>query len=174
MSRALSNQLCACGCGRFTYLAKWDERKRGHVKGHPLAYLHGHGGSKLRGRRFGGDRAYRNAVLFGETVSIHRRRAEAALGKPLPKGAVVHHADGSKHEDAPLVICQDETYHKLLHHRMRVKAAGGDPNTDLVCAVCKRAKPMNAFGRNKAQPRGYSHYCRECASDYQRTNRGAA
>jgi len=47
--------------------------------------------------------------------------AEKALGKSLPKGAVVHHVDLDKKNNKPsnLVICPDQAYHLLLHKRMR-------------------------------------------------------
>lgn len=101
-------------------------------------------------------------VPGGPSVLLHRFRAEQALGKPLPDGAVVHHADGSLSDNAPLVICPDEFYHKLLHRRMRVKAAGGNPNTDRICSKCRAVKPSGEFHKNRAQPDGLSHYCRPC------------
>ena len=48
----------------------------------------------------------------------HRERAAAALGKPLPAGAEVHHHTYDGH-NSQLVICQDSAYHHLLHSRMR-------------------------------------------------------
>lgn len=78
----------------------------------------------------------------GQWVRSHRLRAEMALGRPLPPKAIIHHADGSKRDDAPLVICQDHAYHMLLHRRMRVKALGGDPNRDVVCKICRRPTPL--------------------------------
>jgi hypothetical protein len=50
-----------------------------------------------------------------------RRLAEKALGKPLPKGAVIHHIDGSSLNDIPtnLVVCPSHAYHMLLHARTR-------------------------------------------------------
>ena len=89
---------CACGCGQ---LAR-GRYKRGHGTIHTYRY-------------HGGDRK-------------HRTLAVRALGRPLPPGAEVHHADGSQSETTPLVICQDRAYHKLLHQRMRVQRAGGNPN----------------------------------------------
>ena len=58
-------------------------------------------------------------VLNGKKES--RRIAEKALGKPLPKGAEVHHVDGNSENDKPtnLVICPSHAYHMLLHARMR-------------------------------------------------------
>ena len=49
----------------------------------------------------------------------HRLLAEKALGKPLPRRAVVHHLNGDKADNRPcnLVVCPDEAYHNLLHSR---------------------------------------------------------
>jgi hypothetical protein len=43
----------------------------------------------------------------------HGYRAKRALGKSLPKGTKVHH-----HNCDQLVICESNSYHKLLHRRM--------------------------------------------------------
>ena len=47
--------------------------------------------------------------------------AEKALGKPLPKGAQVHHLNERKgdNRNTNLVVCPDDAYHKLLHKRAR-------------------------------------------------------
>src|SRR3990167_4301210 len=90
------------------------------------------------------------AVAPDNPAYVHRMRAERALGKPLPTGAVVHHTDGSKRADAPLVICQDNAYLRLLHRRMKIRAAGGNPNTDGFCTRCKQVKPIEAFYPGKA------------------------
>ena len=62
-------------------------------------------------------------VLFinGKRQYEHIVVAERALGKPLPKGAVVHHVDGQQWNNEPsnLVICPDQAYHMLLHRRMK-------------------------------------------------------
>ena len=87
---------------------------------------------------------YEKKKISGKVVTAHRIRAEKALGRPLPKGVDVHHADGSRSSDAPLVICQDRAYHMLLHRRMRVKELGGDPNTDVICKRCRRVVKIGA------------------------------
>lgn len=91
----------------------------------------------------------------GRKRRVHRLRAELALGKPLPPRAVVHHADGSLRPDAPLVICQNQAYHRLLHARMRVVRAGGNPNTEAFCGRCRRILSRNDFYRPSSQ-------CRTC------------
>lgn len=98
--------------------------------------------------------------------TVHRVRAERALGKPLPALAVVHHADGTKSPDAPLVICQDEAYHHLLHFRMRIKAAGGNPDTDRICSRCKTVQPLQNFNKNHFRKAdGLDSFCRRCISE---------
>ena len=60
----------------------------------------------------------------GELVYEHRVLAEKALGRPLPKGAVVHHTGepGDNHGPFKLVICPNQEYHMLLHKRMEACA----------------------------------------------------
>lgn len=55
---------------------------------------------------------------------------EAALGHPLPRGAVVHHVDedDQNHSPSNLVACQDHAYHRLIHRRLRALQQCGDPN----------------------------------------------
>ena len=57
----------------------------------------------------------------GRRTYEHIVVAEKALGKPLPKGARVHHVNLDTHDNRRrnLVICPDEAYHQLLHKRMR-------------------------------------------------------
>lgn len=37
-----SDTLCECGCGRFTQIARITRTEKGHVKGQPLRFIHGH------------------------------------------------------------------------------------------------------------------------------------
>ena len=80
---------------------------------------------------------YRKAESFGRKVGAHVAVAEAAIGKPLPPGAIVHHIDGDRHNNAPenLVVCQDRAYHNLIHRRERALIACGNANA-LRCQVC--------------------------------------
>ncbi len=57
----------------------------------------------------------------GVKKAAHVVVAEKALGKSLPKGAVVHHIDRNKQNNKPtnLVVCPNQAYHLLLHKRMR-------------------------------------------------------
>jgi hypothetical protein len=153
--------ICECGCGRQTAISTRNRRDEGVSKGQPRRFFHGHN------RRVEATASYRFAPRDESRVWVlaHRARAERALGRPLPPKAIVHHADGSRHEDAPLVICQDQKYHMLLHARMRVRSAGGNPNTDAVCGKCHKTKARILFGPSSRAPMGVRAECRECRSN---------
>lgn len=73
---------------------------------------------------------YKATQVDGVKKFDHVRIAKPVLGKPLPPGAVVHHADGRKdnNSNSNLVICPDRAYYNLLHARIDAMAATGDPN----------------------------------------------
>lgn len=102
---------------------------------------------------------------------LHVIRAEKALGKSLPKGVVVHHADGTKDDNAPLVICQDTAYHKLLHLNMRVKKLRGIPNFHRICSACKQLKAPNEMLKRKDRPSGFHTICYTCHYEKRRERR---
>lgn len=138
---------CACGCGAATNVDKLGRMRARYLPGHqPYARME-------------------NPTNYNYSTSgvrIHRLRAARALGKPLPPKAVVHHADGSRRQDAPLVICENAAYHRLLHARMRIVAAGGNPNTDRICSTCRAVKRLEDFCRASGDSRGRDTYCRSC------------
>ena len=71
-------------------------------------------------------------------------------------------------DDAPLVICENDSYHKLLHRRMAVKVAGGDPNTEAVCNWCGQVKPVGDFARDKTTAARYRYTCKACRNQARR------
>lgn len=99
-----------------------------------------------------------NGVVKYQHVAV----AEAALGRALPKGAVVHHVDGNKANNHPgnLVICESQSYHLLLHARARVQAAGGDPNTQKICSRCRAVKGFDCFHKKGAELHDTCKPCR--------------
>lgn len=150
--------LCLCGCGQDAPIARNTDTARGYVKGRAKKYIRGHA-------RRAAIKTYR--VASGErNKRLHVVRAECALGKPLPAGAEVHHADGSKSDDAPLVICQDHAYHMLLHKLARVLKAGGEPFAQRICCTCHRVLPFADFmgdPLNRKPRRG--DVCRQCGRE---------
>jgi len=150
---------CHCGCGQKTAICcKTYKRLKGHVLDQPRLFITGHA---IRGERNyiwkGGtvfskegyvmvktyDHPYRNAH---DLIAEHILICEKALGKYLPKGAVVHHVNKNKkdnHTPFNLVICQDNTYHLYLHQRLRAYKACGHADW-LGCRYCKKYdKPEN-------------------------------
>jgi hypothetical protein len=157
-------KLCECGCGRETSLAKRNDPKTGAIKGQPNRFVYSHRPALPSPDQ---RKWYASRSSAGNRY-VHRQRAEKALGKPLPLGAEVHHPDEDPwNEQARLVICQDHAYHYLLHARMRVKAAGGDPNTQRICGMCKAILPLSEFDRriNRGRP-GFNYACRSCYKPY--------
>lgn len=71
------------------------------------------------------------------TELLHRVVAEMALGRPLPKGAIVHHIDGDKLNNfsSNLLVCPDQAYHKLIHQRADALKACGHADW-LKCKFC--------------------------------------
>lgn len=154
-------RVCQCGCNLPTTIAPHTDATRGWMKGQPLSYACGHNG-RVRGGT--PDPYARTARGTGGVFHVHRIRAEKALGHPLPPGAEIHHPDRDQsNPNARLVICESRAYHLLLHSRMRVKAAGGNPNTQAICGRCHQVKLLNEFW-------DYSRisYCRACKPEYDR------
>lgn len=164
--------LCACGCGLPAPVAPFNRKARGWVKGRTLPYRVGH---NLRvGRPDPSPRHYSKAA---GSVSVHVAVAETVLGHSLPPGAQVHHVDGDRrnNRNQNLVVCQDQTYHRLLHHRTAVVRAGGNPNTDKLCGLCHAVKPLTDFNIDNANKCTGRHYaCRECERVRRLRDRSAA
>lgn len=106
----------------------------------------------------------------GYQKSEHVMVAEKALGKPLPKGAVVHHVDENRSNNSPmnLVICESPRHHSLIHARMRVAKAGGDPVTEKKCTRCKKVKPRSDFYFSSLHLDGKRNHCKQCALELAR------
>lgn len=82
---------------------------------------------------------YRAHKINGKETLEHRAIAERALGRPLPSGVEVHHANANRGDNGGgnLVICPDRAYHQLIHQRMRALDACGHADW-LKCTYCKR------------------------------------
>lgn len=98
-----------------------------------------HGGQTIQqhGTYAGGSISLKGYARYGHD-EVHRARAERALGKPLPPGAVVHHFNGDKENpDATLVICPNQKYHALLHRRQQALDASGNSGY-IKCRYCNK------------------------------------
>jgi hypothetical protein len=116
---------------------------------------------------------YRNLIKVPGHPKAHRGfvrdyilKAEKALGKYLPKKAVVHH-----HAIEQLVICENQRYHKLLHRRAEALLSCGHANWRK-CWICKKYDdPNNLFisKGNKNRNREHAPFHRSCMNDRQRS-----
>ena len=143
--------LCGRGCGQPTKVAR--QTKGIAVAGQPQKFL------RFHHHRVRSTRTYRHR---GE-APLHRRLAGEALGRSLPPKAVIHHVDGTRSEQSPLVICENQKYHFLLHVRERVRRAGGNPNTDRICYTCKSIVAINEF-TGWCQRHEHWRWCKTCKS----------
>lgn len=90
---------------------------------------------------------YVNITVDRERSGEHVLVAEKALGKKLPKGAIVHHVDENKgnNRNENLVICPSGAYHSLLHQRSKALNESGNANWRK-CWVCKNYdSPENLY-----------------------------
>jgi len=120
--------------------------------------------------------------FVNKSGQIQRARliAEKALGKFLPKKAVTHHINHIKNDDDPtnLVICENSTYHNLLHRRERALKECGNANWRK-CMYCgKYDDPENMYKKppkngNVGQTDPHNH--RDCfnkrMAEYREKNR---
>ena len=171
---------CQCGCGGRTALAPQTHIARGLVRGEPMHFIQYHR-VRVRGAAApawrGGTKVVKGYVLIQQPDHPHANSqgyvqesilvASNAVGHALPDGAVVHHVDEVPDNNSPknLVVCQDQSYHMLLHMRMRALAACGNANWRK-CKFCKQYDdPANLFVRS------YRAYHSRCANEYQREQR---
>ena len=103
----------------------------------------------------------------GKQVREHVAVAEKALGRKLPTGALVHHMDLDKSNNAPmnLVICPNDAYHLLLHRRTRALNECGNANF-LKCWICKTYDDPSMIVVN-----GKNTHHRACINTWQNTAR---
>ena len=147
----MTENLCECGCGLATTIAARTNSRTKQIKGQPVRFIQYHA---LRNHR------YRNEMhpswKGGRTITVdgyvaikkkdsasyvreHILIAEHVLGRSLPSGAVIHHANGIRTDNrhCNLVICQNHSYHMLLHVRAHAFKMTGNALA-MRCWICKK------------------------------------
>lgn len=139
--KLIPHGFCACGCGGKTKPATRTDKRYGHRKGFPITFINNHNRKELRGTRNPNWKGGRRIDADGYIIILmpnHSRAyngyvyeqvlvCEKALGKHLPPNAIPHHIDGVRANNEPsnLVICENGSYHNVLHHRQRAYEACG-------------------------------------------------
>jgi hypothetical protein len=109
-------------------------------------------------------KGYPTLAVDGIGKRIHVWVAELALGKPLPKGAHIHHIDGNIHNYHPsnLIICPSLAYHMLLEKRTRALEACGHADW-LKCTICKQYDDIeNLIIYQRSNGKDTNPYHRQC------------
>jgi len=145
---------CECGCGSPAPIAKRTNRSDGAIKGFPQRFIRGHsmggkygaenpnwkGGvfNRADGYAFVRSPTHAKATKTRRYFYEHILIAEKAIGRCLPDKAVVHHVNQipSDNRNNNLVICQDNSYHRLIHRRMRAYSACGNASA-VMCSHCR-------------------------------------
>lgn len=130
-------KLCLCGCGIETKIAERNRSEREQIKGMPVNFIRGHNLGKAEnnpwwkgGKKKTGTGKYVYWEVKAENhpkvnkngyIREHVLVVEKALGKYLPQGSEIHHVNGNglDNRNFNLVLCQDRSYHFLLHKRKR-------------------------------------------------------
>ena len=96
--------------------------------------------------------------------NVHTTIAEAALGKPMPPKACVHHVDYNKLNNAHsnLVVCPNLAYHRLLHIRTNAINACGNASW----RKCKFCGKYDAPASMYCYPGGNTFQHRKCFNAY--------
>lgn len=173
---------CECGCGQKTNIATKTFTKWGHIKGEPVRFVRGHQNSinKYRGGKAKHSSGYEMIMAKGHPRADKRGYipksvwiVEQILGKQLPLGAIIHHVDSDKTNDAKInyVVCQDKSYNNLLHRRERALKACGHASWRK-CKICKNYDdPANLVIGKRTKNGSQSIYHSECRNLKRRKNR---
>lgn len=143
---------CQCKCGERTPLAKKTSTRSGHIRGQPIAYIHGHNRRKSAVEYLEEDRGwitpcwvwqrtvtktgYGGTYRNGKTIAAHKALWEDRHG-PVPAGMHLHHLCRNKACVNPdhLEPVIPSVHPKVLDHakakRIRERHAAGETQADL-------------------------------------------
>ena len=163
---------CECGCGQITNTIPKTTNAKRQIVGQHYRFIYGHSG---RGRK--GPKSYQflgrkltsdGYVLIYEPnhkradrsgyVKEHILIIERALGKEMPEDSQSHHFNENRSDNSRgnIILCENLSYHKILHKRLRAFKACGHAHWRKCYACQKYDDPSNLhIGKENA-------YHREC------------
>ncbi len=187
MDKKILRGLCQCGCGELAPIAERTRLKRGWVKGKPKRFIPNHYNKGSNNGQWRGGRTISGPGYIKVLVRNHPRAdqtgyvseqyliVEAILGKVLPLTAVVHHINGIKTDNRPanLVVCQNQSYHNMLHRRERAFKVCGHANWGK-CHVCKQYDaPLNLKFHGSTKNFIYHQICKNAKQrEYRKRQHG--
>lgn len=115
-------------------------------------------------------RGHRLADKKGKVYQPHLVVDSIAPGVYQPeKGHKIHHVDGNKYNNEPnnLVLCEDESYHRLLHTRTRALKECSNANWRK-CNICKGYDSLDKLLTRENGKGSIHHWHKACQSEYDR------
>ena len=105
-------------------------------------------------------------MMVGRHTKEHLVIVEKVLGRKIPDNAEVHHANLIRHDNrnANLVLCEDRSYHRLLHRRTLALRTSGNPDW-LKCTYCKKHDSPEKIAITNVK-NGYRYYHKACHASY--------
>jgi len=88
---------CKCGCGIKIEPIDKKGRRRLYVSGHNTAHRYPYGFIPKKGIME--NQGYLYFTNEYKKIYIHKYMMEIYLGHPIPKGIIVHHKNGNKHDN---------------------------------------------------------------------------
>ena len=106
--------------------------------------------------------------IKSEKIGYYKARqvAEKVLGRSLPTGVVIHHVDEdpTNNNNSNLVVCENQSYHFLLHRRMKALKACGHASW----RKCQFCEEYDSLKNLYIAPNDRQSYHRSCHNQYQK------
>lgn len=170
---------CQCGCGKRTWVATYNRKRCGYVKGKPVRFVHGHNSTGINhyawknGIKINGygyvmilKRSHPRADSLGY-VKEHILVMEKHINRSIGKTESIHHIDVNPANNSigNLMLFKTNAMHLAYHARLRAFKACGHWNW-MKCHFCGQwDDPANMYIRPN-RPNSAHH--RECHNRHRR------